>query len=638
MAGPARAAHPEGIVDDSTALGEVPLMHRVGPFDVSGTVRAVPGARFLSAVDPRGAQLVLQAAFLRRATGDASSRAAEEARIHQATAELSAAGLNPVVAHGASDLEDGQRVLWWRLADGPPTRALEGQLALVERPDGLDWLGVALAPVPAWAGPGAPPPRGAPGEPDRPTSRGDLWRLGQALRAIAAPEGLPPTWERWLEGLRQGAFSSADEALAALPSKLVPPPRASALSAVRWGPPRAAPPPGPSRPAPPAAPAPAPSPSPGEALDFRTVRERALAVLAEAPIPADLRDTTEVSSVPTPVKRWSMEDQAAVEALAMSWSQPPLPAGESPWSDVDPAPLEPEPDSGVHVMELAPLPPGPRERGRARPGFDPGRAGLGALIILLIFGAIALLVRPETGVARPAALALVPSSHVARIETDPPGGLVLGRRDGRALGRAPLDFLVPEGASASVLVALEGHEPAGLALPDRGTVTVRLRPLDAELGCTLPVEAGVELERWPAGTRVGRAIEVSGGATVVRARPGQARAGARIVRCPSLGGAPRARVKLEPAPDARRLRVSRPPGAAVRVDGRPLGRAPVDVEVAASFVRVAVERLDVRAERWVPIAGDSEVHVPLPAPSPRRRTSPRAGAPGQSAGLVAPSR
>lgn len=81
----------------------------------------------------------------------------------------------------------------------------------------------------------------------------------------------------------------------------------------------------------------------------------------------------------------------------------------------------------------------------------------------------------------------------------------------------------------------------------------------------------------------------------------------------------RARARLAAAPH-HRLRVSAPAAAGVRIDGRPLGDAPADVELPAGRYRVEAVTSSGSAVAWVDLAGDAS--VALAPPSPPAREAP----------------
>ncbi len=568
---------------------------RIGPYEVEAELRSIPGARFLSARALGGEPVVLQVVFLRPARGRSADREEEALRLARATAHHIGSGASLVSSHGSSDLVDGRRALFWQLREQVPppaprpiaaerwcmeAEALLGRLlarhragtraplltefALFEGREGLDWFGVPVATCPVWVGLGAPPPRVAPGERSQPTEQGDLWRLGRALAGVGARDVGGPPWARWLEGLEYGRFDRAEDALDALPSRAK---RARSLTR--------------------------------EAVATESV-ERCGALESAIPL----------------LRSMSVAEQAAVDALAMSWSNPSLGTGESPWSDVEPMPsAAPEPDSGVFTAPHSALVASP-VREAPPSAFDGRRWVPGVLAALALSGGLVFAARragEASGQDRPASV-----EAVVRLESDPPGARVLAASDGRELGRAPVELWGAPAGTARVLVALEGYDPVGLTLPERGAVAVRLEPVDVGAGCRVELELDAAAESWPGGEPVERSLRIVGGGTVVRAKPGKLRGGAALVTCagPRRGGP--VRVAFDAPLAERRLRVAGPSGALVFIDGRPVGVAPVEVRARGAFVLVRVERDGVSVERWVSLERDIEFDPDLGGGGPPR--------------------
>ncbi len=409
---------------------------RVGPFEVGQELVRAPGAILVEAEGSEGQRRILQLVHLRAPNNDQEreARLAEEQRLARATASLVADGQLQIHAHGGSDGENGERILFWALPwqearfwsedeavpfSAPAWQALAKHLTerlmkrhrtawaeplLAEpllasnREDQWELLGVPLAVTAGWHCPSVPETRWAPEESEgQATPAGDLWRLGQVLLRLKPEEGLSEELEALLQQLVDETPEARPDSAEAVFSRLRqafgdgPDP----LAVNSW--------------ASPASPAitsvsdemrpaaisteypseevtlipdvqrlePIPRPEVSERrLDFETVSERALSVLAQnsthktgasSPIPdaVALRvpSTSAVTEVETKLSELNGEgrgddnpfeestlivrstsrasatppapsDQAAIDALAASWQQPALPVGESPWSEV----------------------------------------------------------------------------------------------------------------------------------------------------------------------------------------------------------------------------------------------------------------------------------------------------------------
>lgn len=221
------------------APGVLPLV-RVGPYDVvRGLVRA-PSAWIAEARGPNSEAVLLQLAHLRPVHGkvDLLHRQHLERAIAQATAELFSESEFAIMAHGGADREDGSRVLFWALPWRADSERLTNAALYVEGPAHLVKIGIDLAqrvarrhaigrlepllsealvlvqsegaelcgvPVllpPVWLAGDTPAARLAPEEAlhDDLTRQGDIWRLGQALSALAATfDAIPQSLAKLLE-------------------------------------------------------------------------------------------------------------------------------------------------------------------------------------------------------------------------------------------------------------------------------------------------------------------------------------------------------------------------------------------------------------------------------------------------------
>ena len=603
-------------------------LSRIGPFVLGPVIRAVPGARFVEAFDRVGTRVCLQLAFLRPADGtDAADREVEIRRLTRATGALVEAGRSEVHAHGVAELHDGRRCLYWALPalEGPwlPVDAISAsswssvaealterlvdahgrgehaplltEHALIEREGVIAWLGMPVAPSPSWVGEGASPPRFSPVESGPATERGDLWRLGRVLGALATEGAITSTWSTWLQSLEVGAFASAEAARDALPSRVpqLPRPHLDSLFGQLW------------------APAEAPTSSlatvasladadttdqrPHRAPDalgedgswgpgaFATVRERALSVL-------DGLDGPAWTDIETP-DGLDSEGRAAVAELAMSWSQPPFPTGESPWSLPSVPPADPpEADSGVYQA------PEPATRAGI---FDAKSRVLAVMLVFALLGSAALVAREG---AQPKALPVASTDHTVRLTASPSGARAISVRDGRELGELPLEFSVAPGVETRLIVISPGHAPAELSIPERGALSLSLSPVREGAPCPVAWRWLPGMEAWPDDRSTPR-DQIPPDGRVVRSASGTT-VGAALVRCE--GDSPASR--LRPPPGRRRLRVSGPEGAWAEVDGSRVGPLPVDVEVDRA--EVEVELLGAPStRRWVPVGDGVEVQL-----------------------------
>ncbi len=199
---------------------------RIGGYIVFRDLALAPGVRMAEARDVDGQRVLLQLARCRRADSkDQREQRQDYIRmVASATEHLTQDDDLVVFAHGAADEPDGARTLFWalpwvdgcerlgraasdvktleqlvavatslmeRLAQRHQRGRLEPLLSeqlLVLRPTGAAVLiGVPIHLPDEWIARDAPPARLAPEEREtgEPTAKGDLWRAGLALRALA---------------------------------------------------------------------------------------------------------------------------------------------------------------------------------------------------------------------------------------------------------------------------------------------------------------------------------------------------------------------------------------------------------------------------------------------------------------------
>ncbi len=687
---------------------------RVGPFEVVRELSDAPGACLVEARDADGERRLLQLARFRAAVddGERGQRQAEERAIARRTAELIGDPDVVVHAHGGTDGISGERILFWALpySDRPPLAGqrlstdalidLGAKLAarLVERhgagkldpllsehfvrldADGeVEIVGVPLAIDRGWAAPDMPTFRAAPEENGSPTRSGDLFRLGRMLENLA-PADLPEDVRRTLARLTAAngeRFGSAHLALEAFDA-LSTPSRLSAASISTEITTPLEPPWSTSIPdvLDPAEPVSVPELAPTEVTSGPLVTADPGAVASEAvthtaepvtPIPSESplvvevqpRSTSAVISRQTvemeaPETEVPPEDDAAFDALAASWRQPVLPAGESPWSEVveargahhrlkeqfpgfpDSLPFidtRPKKPSELPPVPPRPLPPLPvdneidEEIAAAITGFNAKKIVTAVLALLVIFGLFAAIARsgdPSRAPAGEDVLEAPPTNELV-LESDPPGATVIAESDGAILGKTPLSFLVPRGNQASVFLALPDHEPIKMTLPERGAVRARLMSLDVS-PCRVDLTAlggakleGVGFELGPSGSAIP-------GAGIVRAAEGPSH-GAYLVTCPSLGGKESRVLEFAPPRAQATVRITAPAGAGAYLDGDPIGKVPTVAKAKRSFARIRVDSASgMSEERLVPTDRDLEVRMPTPKP----RRLPVLVVPGES--------
>ncbi|MCK6545491.1 hypothetical protein L6R52_06445, partial [Myxococcota bacterium] len=363
---------------------------------------------------------------------------------------------------------------------------------------------------------------------------------------------------------------------------------------------------------------------------------------------AAAQDRSRASDPPTASPRATTPSgkPTAIDPIAASWAQPVLPAGESPWSEVvhprgthmrdrssfpgydDELPVAPRSDKRAVAFEtVAPAysppayDPAPStevdpELAEALKGIDKRKVVSGVLVALVIAGLFALLSRTgREPVEQPILVASAANEVV--LESDPPGATVVSEPDGEVLGKTPLVFLVAPESQASVFLVATGREPVRLALPERGGLTAKLAPL-AGADCVVRLDApeGIELEGVEADIGVNAERRIPG-AAVVRAKPGQRLRGARIVRCPDLGGAKEQDFGLLRRTGATLVRVTAPEGATAYVNGEPIGRVPASGRTSAVFSVIRVDDASGGTEeRIVPTPSEADVRMPVAKPKP----------------------
>jgi hypothetical protein len=322
------------------------------------------------------------------------------------------------------------------------------------------------------------------------------------------------------------------------------------------------------------------------------------------------------------------------DAFAASWRQPVLPSGESPWSEVVEArgthtrardrfegysdafpPLDDRPRSPPMETRAVPDAEIDEETAAAITGFDTRKLVVAVLSFLVIFGVLALIARSgnRSGGKLETSdhLVEVPPTNELLLESDPQGATVVAESDGTILGKTPLEFLVSRGTEASVFLALPGHEPLRMTLPERGAIRARLMPLAAE-PCEMQLRAvGAKLQGI--GFELGDGDDsFVPGAGIVRGIDGLG-VGAKLVSCPALGGKGEVVLDFDPRGPTKQVKIMSPAGAQAFVDGDPAGLVPTVAEAKRSFIRIRVDGASgMSEERLVPADRNIEVHMPVP--------------------------
>lgn len=709
---------------------------RIGPYSVVRDLVAAPGAELLEACTEDGAQVLLQVVRCRPARDE--TEAVEKIRMLDAVAretfDASTAGFTDIRDHGHAETGE-DTVIYWAL---PWTEEAVGLgLARIDTDDELVSVGILLAKrlqdlhesnrldpllservivieegeptvigapirVPdKWLARGIRPARLAPEETlaKEPTKAGDLWRLGQTLKALTVTlDRLPTRVWRALEllghpdvGIRIRTAVDALQMLEALTDPDAPdPPSESDLTRAR-------------------APRPSdeaqertPASFPPDAMD--TIAD--LSLPEARSIPPDAITETTASSTPAEDDADSntlldfqmpQEDQGdhvvVVEPERVEESRgmmvlsgpdssvtlaeaaiPEMRKKRATWnvrskgSDAGPtgtvmerapkalvkrpqAPAGPEVDrrQPPQAMMLGPRGTvvgeglvGPIRRAQrvgeepeeestekaepaeeADPTLDqpipsPRTAAVAFLtfVVGLLLGAVAskglqfLEDNPELlGPTR-----LVPSTNTVRLDATPAAtAVVVGEVDGKILGRTPLDIQIPMAGSTAVLVAAPGHEPARVVLPDRGEVSVTLRPnyrFPTTCSINLHIPGGVPVESIGAPAKEDSTGFRVPGAAVIRATQGP---GAWLLRCPELGGEGVQTLPGRALPPEVEIRVSKPVDMEVFIDGELAGTSPLRKRIPAGFTEIRIK--DAKGEalaRWVPAFADTELELPHP--------------------------
>ncbi len=352
------------------------------------------------------------------------------------------------------------------------------------------------------------------------------------------------------------------------------------------------------------------------------------------------------------------------DAEAAVWAAPVLPVGASPWSEVVSA-------RGTHTRshstftgfaeELPGVTPdalGPRTSNAPPPhsaavesldldedipgaesGFNSRRVVFGIVAMLVLFGLLRMFARfgEDPIEALPTLVAATANEVVLR--SKPRAADVISVADGRVLGETPIQFLVPTEADAKVIIRAEGYEPQRLTLPERGQLEVVLIELPRNLSCDVSIVAGDSVALEAVGGSFTETHATVPGAAVLIGTVDERGVGARIVRCPELGGEPKTTLDFpEPRPPAT-IHVTHPAGAMASIDGEDVGRVPSVRRTTAAFGRVEVVDADGMAEaRWVPTVTDVEVQMPAPrkrrhavvVEKRRRRRPAKAAAPSKA--------
>ena len=197
----------------------------------------------------------------------------------------------------------------------------------------------------------------------------------------------------------------------------------------------------------------------------------------------------------------------------------------------------------------------------------------------------------------------------------PKNSALYSAEDGTFLGAGQARIMTGEDLPP-LLAAAPGFVPARIPLPQRGSVSVELTPVEEETACSVRLRrpAGVQLS--PAAGSAER-TSVEGreevwsfrGAALLVAEVGR---GAWIVDCPSPGATPRITLPRRSPAGEVQLEVTWPTRGEIFIDGEPQGGAPLKRTVPNRFVSIRAETPDGEVERWIPAFRDSQVELPDP--------------------------
>jgi hypothetical protein len=337
--------------------------------------------------------------------------------------------------------------------------------------------------------------------------------------------------------------------------------------------------------------------------------------------------------------------ETRLDPEAAVWAAPELPAGASPWSEVVsargtrqkhspsdfPGFEEELPDSLDSVTEAdtsaseAEISDGDDSSDDSDPdldfvvsGFSARKIAVGAVALLLIFGFFLLILRPSSRekVDNNQRWS-VSKLNVVVIESTPRGASILAERDGSQLGQTPQKFLSTREAHASLLLWAPGYEAQSIVIPERGKIHVSLNPLPPGARCEVRLKCATNCQFEGIDKDLGSPPKFKiDGSAIVRATRGEAVEGARIVRCPSLGGSPARVLNFKPKSKVQNVRVTSPRRAILYVNGSKQGTIPTIVQSADAFVRLTAETR-VRSDGWwVPVQEGAEVQLPTPPSAP----------------------
>jgi hypothetical protein len=246
---------------------------------------------------------------------------------------------------------------------------------------------------------------------------------------------------------------------------------------------------------------------------------------------------------------------------------------------------------------------------------SPGRNLLVAALLVVSFAAIvAAIVFAERPVEKRTTFTEITLDGEIIVRADPPSAIIVGERDGRVLGQAPLRFLVPRGAETGVIVTAPGRMPKRVVLTGAGEVTATLDEIAKHAAeCEVPF-TGVSPGQL-SGVTGNMEIEMGRlrfeGSSVVRTKPGSRESGAWIVRCPPSGLLETITLETKPI-EAAELRITKPTGATAYVEGKSIGPIPAGATVPKAFTKVAIdEGQGSKGPLWIPVSTDVELRLPI---------------------------
>lgn len=501
----------------------------------------------------------------------------------------------------------------------------------------------------------------SPEEEEEALSSGDFWRLGQCFAQLLRPE-----WPESFEGIIaeliaedlserecdpdtwKARLNDEEASLTRVPTDVVEIPNSTPLqSSTKDERPR-----DPT----PASPVSEPGHELAQISPSETIDERARSAIPQAEISEDESSTgssslregrSDLSEANTASAAFAgIEEPAAVDSgelttpdtrldpEAAAWVAPDLPAGASPWSEVVsangtakkhspsdfpgfaeelPDQVEFDAPESKHVEDDS-----DPELDFVVSGFSAPKIALGALALFFIFGAFLLMLEPEEPEApQQSHFWSVSQLNEVVLDSIPPRAYLIAEQDGSKLGQTPQSFLSPGDLFATVLLWAPGYEAQSVIVPDRGKLTVTLNPLPKDANCSLKLQSASNCQFESFGDNLGSPPDYTvNGTTIVRASRGEGMQGARLVRCPKLGGSSAQVLNFEPKGEPQTMRVTSSTQATLYLSGSKQGIIPREVRSDHAFVRLTAQTKKGSESWWVPVEEGVEIQLPEPETQP----------------------